>query len=66
LKASSAILYWLAAVGSIASALALEYIAHSEFGVSLPDIRDAAILGSSIVGVLLATEYFGGKLRKPK
>ena len=59
-------MYWFAAVGSVALALALEYIAHSEFGLSLPDIRDAALLGSSVIAALLATEYFGEKLRKPK
>jgi hypothetical protein len=64
MKPRSAISYWIAAVGSIATALALEYIAHSEFGFTFPDIRDAALLCSSILGLLLATEYFGEKLRK--
>jgi hypothetical protein len=59
-------MYWFAAIGSVASALALEYIAHSEFGLSLQDIRGAALLGSSVIAALLATEYFGEKLRKPK
>jgi hypothetical protein len=35
-------------------------------GFSEEDIRDVALFGSSIVGVLLALEYFGGRHRKPK
>jgi hypothetical protein len=32
----------------------------------LSDIHDSALLGSSVLGLLLATEYFGEKLRMPK
>ena len=57
---------WLAAVGAIVTALSLGYIANYDLGFSRQEIRTEAVIGAIIVGLLIATEYFGKKLRKPK
>ena len=61
-----AILRWLAAVGTIVTALSVGYVAHYEFGFSRQEIRIPAVVGATIIGLLMATEYFGKKFRKPK
>jgi hypothetical protein len=61
-----AILRWFAAVGTIVTALSVGYIAHYDFGFSRQEIRAPAVIGAAIIGLLVATEYFGQKLRKPK
>jgi hypothetical protein len=48
------------------AALTLGYIAHYDFGVSRQDIRTQALVGAAIIALLLATEYFGKKLRRSK
>jgi hypothetical protein len=35
-------------------------------GFSRQEIRTQAVIGAAIVGLLVATEHFGKKLRKPK
>jgi hypothetical protein len=57
---------FFAAVAAIAAAVMLGYVAHFEFGFSRQEIRTPAVIAAAIIGVLLATEYFGRKLRKPK
>jgi mannose/fructose/N-acetylgalactosamine-specific phosphotransferase system component IIC len=42
------------------------YIAHYAFGFSRQEIRTPAVIGAAIIGLLMATEYFVQKLRKPK
>jgi hypothetical protein len=42
------------------------YIAHYEFGFSRQEIRTPAVVGAAVIGLLVATDYFGKKLRKPK
>jgi hypothetical protein len=61
-----AILWWLAGVGAIVTAVSLGYIAHYDLGFSRQEIRTQAVVGAAILGLLVATEYFGKKLRKPK
>jgi hypothetical protein len=61
-----AVFRWLAAVGTIVTPVTAGYIAHYEFGFSRQEIRTPALIGAAIVGLLMATEYFGQKLRKPK
>jgi hypothetical protein len=51
---------------TIMIAFTIGYVSHYDMGFSEEDIRDVALFGSSIVGVLLALEYFGGRHRKPK
>jgi hypothetical protein len=61
-----AILRWFAAIGTIVTALSMGYIAHYEFGFSRQEIRTPAVVGAAVIGLLVATDYFGKKLRKPK
>ena len=56
----------LAAVGAIVTALSVGYIAHYDLGFSRQEIRTQAVICAVIIGLLMATEYFGKKLRKPK
>jgi hypothetical protein len=62
----TAILRWLAAVGAIVTALSVEYIAHYDLGFSRQEIRTQAVIGAVIIGLLMAIEYLGKKLRNPK
>jgi hypothetical protein len=62
----TAILRWLAAVGAVVTALSVEYIARYDLGFSRRAIRTQAVIGAAIIGLLVATEYLGKKLRKPK
>jgi hypothetical protein len=62
----TAILRWLAVVGAIVTALSVGYIAHYDLGFSQQEIRAKAVIGAAIIGLLMATEYLGKKLRKPK
>jgi hypothetical protein len=62
----TAILRWLAAVGAVVTALSVEYIAHYDLGYSRQEIRTQAVIGAAIIGLLMAAEYLGKKLRKPK
>jgi hypothetical protein len=39
------------------------YIAHYDFGFSREEIRTPALIGAVVIGVLLAVEHFGKKLR---
>jgi hypothetical protein len=61
-----AVYRWLFAVGTIVTALFVGYIAHYKFGFSRQEIRIPAVVGAAVIGLLVATEYFGKKLRKPK
>jgi hypothetical protein len=61
-----AILRLLAGVGAIVTAVSVGYIAHYDLGFSRQEIRTEAVIGAVIIGLLMATEYFGKKLRKPK
>ena len=61
-----AILQWLAAVGTVVTALSVGYIAHNEFGIPMREIRILVVIGASTIATLLAVEYFERKLRKSK
>jgi hypothetical protein len=47
-------------------AFILSHVAHYERGFSEQEIRDIARTGAIVMGLILAIEYFGDKLRKPK
>jgi hypothetical protein len=53
-------------VSATFAALTLAYIAHYEFGLSRQEIRTPAVVGATVIAVLVAVEFFGKKLRKPK
>jgi hypothetical protein len=48
------------------TALSMAYIAHYDFGLSREEIRTLTVVGAAVVAVLVAVEFFGKKLRKPK
>ena len=48
------------------TALSVGYIAHYDLGFSRQEIRTQAVIGAAIIGLLMASEYFGKKLRMPK
>ena len=50
----------MAVVTAWAAAITLGHIAHFEFGFSRQQI------GAAVIAALLAVEFFGKKLRKPK
>jgi membrane associated rhomboid family serine protease len=50
---------------TIMIALTISHVAL-EFGFSNQSVRNVALIGALIAGVILAVEYFGYKLRKPK
>ena len=52
--------------GAFVAAVMLGYIAHYDFGLSRDAIRNSAVTGAAIIALLVATEYFGKKLRRPK
>ena len=49
-----------------AIALSLAYIAHYDFGLSREEIRTLAVVVASVIAFLMAVEFFGKKLRRPK
>ena len=57
---------WFAAVAAIITAFMLAYVAHDDFGLTRQEIRTPSLIAAAIIGVLVATEYFGKRLRKPK
>jgi hypothetical protein len=61
-----AILLGAATAGAILAAVCLGYIAHYDFGFSGQEIRTPALRVAAIIALLLAVEYFGTRLRKPK
>jgi hypothetical protein len=58
--------YLMAAGTAAATALTLAYIAHYDFGLSRQEIRTPAVAAAAIIAMLMAVEFFGKRLRKPK
>ena len=66
-KAVNSVIEFLVSVVSAAfTAFWLAYIAHYNFGLSRQEIRTAALAAACVIAVLMAVEFFGKKLRKPK
>jgi hypothetical protein len=61
-----AISWWFAAVAAIVTAFMLAYVAHDDFGLTRQEIRTPSLIAAAIIGLLVVTEYFGKRLRKPK
>jgi hypothetical protein len=53
-------------VGAAFTAITLGYVAHYDMGLTRDEIRTPSLVGAFLIGILMATEYFGKKLRKPK
>jgi ABC-type amino acid transport system permease subunit len=55
-----------ALVAAIVAASMLAYVAHDDLGLTRQEIRTPSLIAAGIIGLLLATDYFGKKLRKPE
>jgi hypothetical protein len=58
--------WWSAAGAAIPMAYLLGYIAHDDLGLTRQEILTPALIAATIIGLLLAIDHFGKKLRKPK
>jgi hypothetical protein len=56
----------MAATTATAVSLSLAYIAHYDFGFSRQEIRTPALVAAAVIAMLMAVEFFGKRLRKPK
>jgi hypothetical protein len=56
----------LSAAAAVTAALTADYTARYDFGLSPQQIRSQAVMVAIVIGVLLAVEHYGKKLRKPK
>jgi hypothetical protein len=56
----------LAGATATVTAAWVGFIAHFDLGISRQEIRTPALLGAAIIALLLAVEYFGQKLGRPK
>ena len=56
----------MAATTAAITALSLAHIAHYDFGLSRQEIRTPAVVAAAVIAALVAVEFFGKKLRKPK
>jgi hypothetical protein len=56
----------MSGITASAAAFWLAYIARYDFGLSRGEIRAPALVGAGIIAALVAIEFFGEKLRKPK
>jgi hypothetical protein len=56
----------LSVATAVTAALTAGYIARYDFGFSPQQIRSQAVMVAIVIGVLLAIDYYGKKLRKPK
>jgi putative flippase GtrA len=61
-----AISRWFAVVTAIVTACMLAYVAHDDLGFTRQEIRTPSLIAAAIIGLVVATEYFGKRLRKPK
>ena len=55
-----------ATVAAIVAASMLAYVAHDDLGLTRQEIRTPSLIAAGIIGLVVATEYFGKRLRKPK
>jgi hypothetical protein len=53
-------------IAAATTAFWLAYIADDDFGLSREEIRTSAVVGAVVIAALVAIEYFGKKLAKPK
>jgi hypothetical protein len=53
-------------VSALVVAFLLGYVAHHQWGLSRATIRTDALLAALLIGTLVAIEFFGRNLPKPK
>jgi hypothetical protein len=58
--------FLMSVVTAAFAALTLAYIAHYDFGLSRGEIRTPAVAAAVVIAMLMAVEFFGKRLRKPK
>jgi hypothetical protein len=63
---SRVLTYVMAASTATTAALTLAYVAHYDFGLSRQQIRTPAVVAACVIAVVVAMEFFGKKLRRPK
>ena len=56
----------LSAATAVTAALTAGYTARYDFGLSPQQIRSQAVMVAIVIGLLLAIDHYGKKLRKPK
>jgi hypothetical protein len=56
----------LSVATAVTAALTAGYNARYDFGLSPQQIRSQAVIVAIVIGLLLAIEHYGKKLRKPK
>jgi hypothetical protein len=56
----------MSVIAAAFTALSLAYIAHYDFGLSREEIRTPAVGAAAVIAMLMAVEFFGKRLRKPK
>jgi hypothetical protein len=61
-----AISRWFAVGTAVVTASLLAYVAHDDLGLTRQEIRTPSLIAAGIIGLLLATDYFGKKFRKPE
>ena len=59
-------LFVLSGVSALVIAFLLSYEAHQEWGLSAVVVRTGALLAALFIANLVALEFFGKSLRKPK
>jgi hypothetical protein len=57
--------YMMLGITAVTTALSLAYIAHYDFGLSRQEIRTPAVVGATVIGLVVAVEFFRKKLAKP-
>ena len=55
-----------AAAAAVVTALALVNVAHDGFGLTREEILTRSLTAAAVIGLALATYYFGEKRRKPR
>jgi hypothetical protein len=58
--------FLMSVVAAAFTALSLAYIALYDFGLSREEIRNPAVAAAAVIAMLMAVEFFGKRLRKPK
>ena len=55
-----------AAAAAVVTALGLVNVAHDGFGLTREEILTRSLTAAAVIGLALATYYFGEKRRKPR
>jgi hypothetical protein len=56
----------MSAAGAAVAAVAVGYIAHYDLGLTRLEVRTHSLVIAGLIALLVAVDYYGKKLRKPK